>query len=352
MPEGGRRGRLEAPVEQLDEAANGFRKVGARTLEAWARGAHVLALARTGDPEARGAALRVEKRARRSGVVGARALACLALAQLDPDPASEFRTLARSLNDECGLRSLLRPAAAPVREHLPAPSEPTIVIHCLGGLRLTMDGREFDLLAVKPSARSLLRLLAMQEGRPVHREVLMEALWPECDLDTGARNLHVLVSNLRRALEPSRGRGDDTLVQRFGDAYRLVLPDGAQLDLMGFRDALAKGRESTDPELAAIAYASVLDIYAGELFPEEGPAEWVLDRREQLLEEAIVAARSLAEALLALGDAAAAANACRRGLALDVRDATLWRLCAEAYESAGDPLSAAQARERQSRVVA
>lgn len=180
----------------------------------------------------------------------------------------------------------------------------------------------------------------------------MEALWPECDLFTGGRNLQVLVSSLRQGLEPGRSRGDDTIVQRYGDAYRLALPEGAEIDLTMLGEALARGRASRDPGLAAVEYGRVLDLYGGELFPEEGPVEWVLDRRERLLEEATEAARSLAEALLALGDPAAAAGACRRGLALDCRDATLWRICVEAYEALGDPLSAARARERQSRVIA
>ena len=175
----------------------------------------------------------------------------------------------------------------------------------------------------------------------------MEALWPGCDPVSGGRNLQVLVSSLRKALEPDRGRGDDTLVARDGDAYRLALPGGSEIDLIAFRDALADGRAGTEPRVRAIAYSDALDLYVGELFPEEGPAEWVIDPRERLFEEALEAARGLAESLLELGDPLAAVRACRRGLALERQDAALWRLCVEAYEVAGDPLSADRARERQ-----
>ncbi|MBM3679538.1 MAG: PAS sensor protein, partial [Actinobacteria bacterium] len=74
----------------------------------------------------------------------------------------------------------------------PSASGPSSELRCLGGLSLRLRGRDVDLGRLKPRARSLLRLLAMHEGRPVHREVLMEALWPECDLFTGGRNLQVL----------------------------------------------------------------------------------------------------------------------------------------------------------------
>jgi len=179
----------------------------------------------------------------------------------------------------------------------------------------------------------------------------MEALWPGRDPVSGGRTLQVLVSSLRKALQPDRGRGDDTLVVRDGDAYRLALPEGSEIDLTAFHEALADARASKEPQLWAIAYAGALDLYVGDLFPEEGPAEWVVEPREQLLEEALEAARSLAESLLALGDPLGAARACRRGLALERRDAALWRLCVEAYEAAGDPLSADRARERQHRAL-
>jgi DNA-binding SARP family transcriptional activator len=177
----------------------------------------------------------------------------------------------------------------------------------------------------------------------------MEALWPGRDPVSSGRNLQVLVSSLRKALEPERGRGDDTLIARDADAYRLALPGGSEIDLTAFRVALAAGRAGTEPRFRAIAYSDALDLYVGELFPEEGPAEWVVEPREQLFEEALEAARGLAESLLALGDPLGAVRACRRGLALERQNAALWRLCVEAYEAAGDPLSADRARERQPR---
>jgi DNA-binding SARP family transcriptional activator len=342
----------DAPVEILEAAATGFVEIGAAVLETWARGALAVALARAGDPDARDAALAAERLGRRRGVAAAQVLAHVALAELELEPAAEHGRLARALQEECGLLGLLGPAAAPAREVAAGAAEPASAVRCLGGLRLRLRGRDVDLRAVTPRARSLLRLLALHEGRPVHREVLMEALWPGCDPVSGSRNLQVLVSSLRQALEPGRGRGDDSLVRRDGDAYRLALPEGAEIELTAFRRALAQGRAATDSRLAAIAYAHALDLYVGELFPEEGPAEWVLEPRAQLLDEAAEAARGLAEALLAAGDPLAAARACRRGLALDRRDAALWRLCAAAYEAAGDPQSAARTRERQAQALA
>jgi DNA-binding SARP family transcriptional activator len=339
----------EAPVEPLEAAATAFSELGAGVLEAWARGAAAVALARAADADARGAALAAEALGRRLGVRAAELLAQVALAELDSDARSKHRAAAESLQAECGLLGLLGPAA--MRAHRPREAQREFEVRSLGGLRLSLRGRESDLRAVTPRARTLLRLLVLHEGRPVHREVLMEALWPGGDPVSGGRNLQVLVSSLRQALEPGRGRGDETLVSRDGGAYRLALPDGAEIDLVSFRHALADGRANADPRLAAAAYTCALDVYVGELFPEEGPADWVIEPREQLLGEATEAARGLAEALLALGDPLAAARACRRGLALERRDAALWRLCIAAYEAAGDPRSATRARERRQRAL-
>jgi DNA-binding SARP family transcriptional activator len=341
----------EAPVELLETAANGFVEAGANVLEAWARAALALALVRAGDPQARSAALAAEQFGRRSGVAAAQALAYVALGELDADPGSEYWRLARTAQEECGLSGLLGAVSPHAHEPAQADAEPGFAVSCLGGLRLRRRGRELDLRAVTPRARSLLRLLALHEGRPVHREVLMEALWPGADPISSGRNLQVLVSTLRQALEPGRGRGDDTLVMRDGDAYRLALPEGAEIDLTLFRRTLADARVRADPRVAAAAYSRVLDLYVAELFPEEGPADWVVEARELLLDEATEAARGLAEALLVLGDPAAAARACRRGLALDRRDAALWRLRIAAHEAAGETSAAARARERQRRVL-
>jgi two-component SAPR family response regulator len=92
-------------------------------------------------------------------------------------------------------------------------------------------------------------------------------------------------------------------------------------------------------------------VYGGDLLPEEGPAEWVVDEREARRTAAASAAHGLAEVLLELGQPLAAATACERGLAIDRYDDDLWRLCAEAYDRAGDRAAAARARAKYARVL-
>src|SRR5205823_14511387 len=104
----------------------------------------------------------------------------------------------------------------------------SVSIRCFGGFSIVIKGRPVDLTAIKPRARAVLRLLAVHTGNPVHREVLQTAFWPDADLETGARNLHVAVSSLRSWLEPGVGRGGSSFLLREGDAYRLALQADAE----------------------------------------------------------------------------------------------------------------------------
>ena len=87
-------------------------------------------------------------------------------------------------------------------------------------------------------------------------------------------------------------------------------------------------------------------LYGGDLLPEEGPAEWVVEPREHYRAAAVEVAREAAEAALLDGDARTAIEACRAGLAIDRYHDPLWRLLIEARQAAGD-VSAANRDRRE-----
>jgi len=250
-------------------------------------------------------------------------------------------------------------AAAPSAEPAPAggavvapsaasPVEaPRAVLRCLGRFRLELDGREIDLTRAKPRVRQALRLLASRAGDPVHRESIVEALWPDAELKAGMHNLQVTISSLRRLLEPKASRGESSLVVRQGDAYRLALPEPADIDLVSFEDAVAESRsalKSGAAEAAVAALDRALAAYGGDLLPEDGPAEWVVGRREALRTEAAEAAVSRARLALEDGDEGAAAVACEWGLRIDRYHDTLWRLLIRTRRQAGDRAAAERAQ--------
>jgi DNA-binding SARP family transcriptional activator len=227
-----------------------------------------------------------------------------------------------------------------------AASEPgaQVRIRSLGGFALHVDGRRVSLDGVKPRARSLLRLLAMHAGAPVHREAIQESLWPGSDAAAGARSLHVALSALRRLLDDEAGPGGSRLIVRDGDAYRLAVA-AVDVDLGQFDQAIAAGRAAlARGEPSTAAFASAVDLYTGDLLPEEGPAGWVTDRRDQCRIRAIEAAERLAEVSLLADDLATTVRACRFGLELDRYQDALWRMLIAARDRGGD--AGAATRER------
>jgi DNA-binding SARP family transcriptional activator len=381
-------------AETLEEAALRFRRLGAGVLETWARAGLALALAAEGRPEARQAAVAADRCARSVGVPSAETLALLALGLSQGAGGAEHLMLARSLAEQHGLCFPPLPLdlrdgepggatpdgeagratrageageatrngerSSPVasngrkRGHLRGVAPP-VSLSCFGGFRLQLDGRTIDGGGLKPRPRAALHLLAIHAGRPVHRETLVEALWPEVDVTAGMRNLHVAVSTIRRFLEPEVGRGAPSIVVREGDAYRLALSDDAVVDIREFEAGLGEGRAARAAgatETAIAGYERALEAYTGELLPEAGPAEWVVMPRERYRVEASEAALALTELHVERGDLGSAVAVGEQGLRIDrFRDAQ-WRILITACELAGDAAGALRVRRSYDEMLA
>jgi DNA-binding SARP family transcriptional activator len=329
-------------------AAQGFHRLGFGVLESWARSLGALGQAEQGTVGARDAARAAETLARGYGTPGPLLIAYRALTATDPGRASDYTALAENIERDSGLSIPTRDGGigdqAQGGEATAGPRIPVLEISLFGGFELRVDGLVLDLDVVKPRARALLRLLALHAPAPVHREVLQEALWPDGDAAAGARSLQVCVSALRGLLSPISVHDAGRLVARHGDAYRLAVPADA-IDLRRFEHALANGRGArAHGDVASADYRVALDLYRGDLLPEDGPAEWVVGRRAQAPVHAPAAAPPIAEEALAAGNAHEAIRVCRRGLAINRYDDPLWRLLIECRERAGD--TGALQRER------
>ena len=330
----------------LEEVADWFERMEAPVLQAWAWALRALAMARAGAEGAMAVALRAERLAQSRGVPGASLFVDAALAIVDTPRRAEHLALAAARRAATGVGALWAPAGA-VR--------PQVEIRLFGGFQIEAGGAPLDLAGLKPRVRALLRLLALQGGRPLHREAIQSALWADAAPDSGGRNLHVAISSLRQALEPGVARVGFTLLVRDGDAYRLAMGPGLSIDVVAFEADVSRGRQARaagDAERALACFQSALDRYAGELLPEEGAAEWVLEPRERCRSAGAEAAQWLAELRLRRGDAAGAAQAAASGLRIDRYHDPLWRLVVTAREQAGDRVAATRARAEYARVLA
>ena len=158
--------------------------------------------------------------------------------------------------DPSGSPARTRPALGPSgsTDRGPQRASPGVSLRCLGGFSLAAAGVELPWRELRPRVRALLMLLAMNHGRQLHREQLVDALWPDATLASGIRSLQVAVSSIRQCLGAA-GITEDAL-RRHGDAYALQLP-GVSDQLADFeRLAHAAGREQ-GPEALAVEAGGV-----------------------------------------------------------------------------------------------
>ena len=74
-------------------------------------------------------------------------------------------------------------------------------IRLLGRFEVVVDGQPVPARSWRRQAASrLVKLLALQPGYRLHREQVIDALWPDVPLDTGATRLHTAAHYARTAL--------------------------------------------------------------------------------------------------------------------------------------------------------
>lgn len=90
-------------------------------------------------------------------------------------------------------------ADEPVRR---TPGSAPVQIHCLGPLRVVVEGREvpFTGFSRKKKLLRLLKLLLLRYGKWLHKEETLHELWPDLSEKSALNNLHALCFRLRKVL--------------------------------------------------------------------------------------------------------------------------------------------------------
>jgi class 3 adenylate cyclase len=129
--------------------------------------------------------------------------------------------------------------------------DPAIELRLLGPLEASRDGRAVALGGPKP--RALLALLALDAGRVVSVDRLVEELWSATPPDTATHAVQVYVSQLRKTL-------GDVIVRR-PPGYVLELEPDA-VDIHRFARLAAEGHEELRAENGAAAAGTLRDALA------------------------------------------------------------------------------------------
>jgi hypothetical protein len=180
-------------------------------------------------------------------------------------------------------------------DHPILPSD--VEIKLLGGFHATRGGEPVASSVWRlRKGRELVKILALAPGHRLHREQLIEALWPDLDSVAGANNLHQVVHVARRAL----GAGAIELREE-------LLTLRASVDVNAFEDAAQQARHSG----SAGAHRAAMSLYSGELLPENRYEDWARERREELeaLRAELEAGIGLASAIALAGGSLALAGA-------------------------------------------
>jgi DNA-binding SARP family transcriptional activator len=293
-----------------------------------------------------------EAQARRRGSRPLHELALLAATVAGRPGRRDAATLAERLSTDHGLavptECWAARGPAPVgADGSSAATHPsgTLRIRCFDGFEVRGDDDvEVDLSALRPRARAVLRMLAVRGGG-VHRDALVEELWPGDDELSGAKKLQVAISAIRRVLDPS---GVADVVRRRGELYQLA-PGAVDCDVARLAAALAAGRSALttgDAAAARTALGAALDEYRSQLLPEEGTADWIVAVRAEIDADVTSAAAQLADLWISVEEPARAVAVCQAALRIDRYCDPVWRLLLRAlqldHDHAGHAMAAAQ----------
>ena len=122
-------------------------------------------------------------------------------------------------------------------------------------------------------------MLALAPGYWMHREQAMELLWPNLDPEAALNNLHHTLHVARRVLEPSAPASATSRYLRLWDQRLALCPEGPLwVDVEAFEEAATAARHTLEPA----AFRVAIDLYSGELLPQDRYEVWAEERRAQL----------------------------------------------------------------------
>lgn len=149
----------------------------------------------------------------------------------------------------------------------------SVDITLLGGFSVVVAGvRVAERAWRRRAACDLVKLLALSDGHALHREQVVDALWPHLAPEAALPKLHQAAHYARAAL----GRRDGVVLRR--DLVTLLPEAEVRVDAVAFRRRAERALAAASAERAAC----LLDDHPAELLPEDLYAEWTAPHREAL----------------------------------------------------------------------
>lgn len=153
---------------------------------------------------------------------------------------------------------------------------PELQVYLLGRFQIIVDNVPVEESRwVRKKAKVLLKVLALAPDHGVHREQLLEILWPDMEGDAALNNLHKVIHAARRVLEPVLPPGGSRfLITRDS----LVSLSDAWVDISEFEILANLAIRSGESE----ALSAALALYRADLLEEDLYEDWASLHRERL----------------------------------------------------------------------
>ena len=160
--------------------------------------------------------------------------------------------------------------------------------------------------------RTLVKLLALASRHCLHREQLINLLWPDVETEAARNNLRQTLHLARQILKKETNSFFGMLTDHNG--WLCLTHEGEiWVDVEAFETAAAECRQSEDATICQTA----LSLYTGELLPEDRYEDWVATRRELLQDLYLSLLSELGNMFEALGDIQQAIDIFQQTVAVD-----------------------------------
>lgn len=220
-------------------------------------------------------------------------------------------------------------------EHADEDAAVRVEARLLGSFELLVQGRPVDHWRGN-RGRMLLAFLLLHRTRPLARDELGAAFWPDGAPDIVRNRLHVALYGLRRDL---RRLCNHPIVVHGQRGFSLHPGVDLWLDTEVFDKALQEARRehAHGAESALTWYESALRLYRGDLLEDAPLEEWVLLRREQLRLQHLDALDQVARLRFAAGRYTDCIEICQRLIPGDLCREDMHRLVMRCYARLNQP---------------
>ncbi len=213
------------------------------------------------------------------------------------------------------------------------PSVPLgLQIRCFGRFEVLCNGQPVDRWR-RRAAITLLKYLVTQR-RPVHRDVLLDLLWPELASVAGMNGLRVTLHSLRKTLAAS---GADPIMN-VGAVYFLNPAGSLWVDADVFSTHFEEGlriERRQGLHQASSEYASAEALYRDDFLVEDLYEEWTVLRREELRDQYLLILTKMAQHSLVTGDPEGCIVRCHKLLSKEPCNEDAYQRLMRAYAMLG-----------------